>query len=417
MLPVARITDMHVCPMFDGPKPHVGGPILPPGVPVVLAGSLPVATMGNPCVCVGPPDVIVSGCPKVLVGGRPVARISDMTAHGGIIVAGCPNVLIAPDAAGAPPVALAASNSSLATAPRAALLAPKKQRYAERKALIAKGKASKNPKVVKAAEQLEKNNVAVEKAKLANDVYDPAKGPPEGWKNISDDPKALAKYELDPSQLKDGEFRAAVYEPDPAVFGEDMKTTVALKGTTFTSSSDWKNNLQQGMNMESAYYKKAVAIGNDTAASGQKVDMTGHSLGGGMASAASRASGNDGWTFNSAGLHPETVSRYGGTAAPPAQENIQAYQVKGDVLTGVQTQGWKGTLAAAAAGAAIGGPLGAVVGAIAKLGVSALAADAVGNVHEVEGSGSPVARHGMDQVIAGIEEQKSADQAAIQGGL
>ncbi|KXK21522.1 MAG: hypothetical protein UZ18_ATM001000281, partial [Armatimonadetes bacterium OLB18] len=31
--PAARVTDMHTCPMSDGPKPHVGGPILPPGCP------------------------------------------------------------------------------------------------------------------------------------------------------------------------------------------------------------------------------------------------------------------------------------------------------------------------------------------------------------------------------------------------
>ena len=41
MPPAARITDMHTCPMFDGPKPHVGGPILPPGKPTVLIGGLP----------------------------------------------------------------------------------------------------------------------------------------------------------------------------------------------------------------------------------------------------------------------------------------------------------------------------------------------------------------------------------------
>ena len=94
MPPAARITDMHTCPMFDGPKPHVGGPILPPGVPNVLIGGLPAAVVGNPATCVGPPDVIVKGSVKVMIGGRPAARMGDQTAHGGVIVAGYPLVMI-----------------------------------------------------------------------------------------------------------------------------------------------------------------------------------------------------------------------------------------------------------------------------------------------------------------------------------
>jgi uncharacterized Zn-binding protein involved in type VI secretion len=97
MPPAARVSDMHVCPMVTPgvpPIPHVGGPILPPGVPVVLIGGLPAATVGNMCTCVGPPDTIVKGSVTVLIGGAPAARMGDTTAHGGTIVAGCPTVLI-----------------------------------------------------------------------------------------------------------------------------------------------------------------------------------------------------------------------------------------------------------------------------------------------------------------------------------
>ena len=94
MPPAARMSDMHTCPMFDGPKPHVGGPILPPGVPTVLIGGLPAAVVGGMCTCVGPPDAIVKGSMKVMIGGRPAARMGDQTAHGGVIVAGYPLVMI-----------------------------------------------------------------------------------------------------------------------------------------------------------------------------------------------------------------------------------------------------------------------------------------------------------------------------------
>ena len=95
--PAARINDMHTCPMQTPgtpPIPHVGGPIIGPGVPTVLIGGLPVAVMGDSCTCVGPPDSIVLGSATVLIGGKPAARLGDTTAHGGSIVLGLPTVLI-----------------------------------------------------------------------------------------------------------------------------------------------------------------------------------------------------------------------------------------------------------------------------------------------------------------------------------
>jgi uncharacterized Zn-binding protein involved in type VI secretion len=92
--PAARLTDMHVCPMFTGPVPHVGGPIVGPGCPTVLIGMLPAARISDMLVCLGPPDVIIMGAPTVLIGGMPAARMGDSTAHGGTIVLGCFTVLI-----------------------------------------------------------------------------------------------------------------------------------------------------------------------------------------------------------------------------------------------------------------------------------------------------------------------------------
>jgi len=93
----ARVTDMHVCPMVTPgvpPIPHVGGPITGPGVPTVLIGGMPAATMGDMATCVGPPDAIAKGSATVLIGGKPAARMGDLTSHGGSIVLGCPTVMI-----------------------------------------------------------------------------------------------------------------------------------------------------------------------------------------------------------------------------------------------------------------------------------------------------------------------------------
>ena len=97
MPPAARITDMHVCPMVSPtpvPVPHVGGPVLGPGVPTVLIGKLPAAVVGDMLVCVGPPDSIVKGSATVMIGGKPAARVGDSTAHGGSIMLGCLTVMI-----------------------------------------------------------------------------------------------------------------------------------------------------------------------------------------------------------------------------------------------------------------------------------------------------------------------------------
>jgi uncharacterized Zn-binding protein involved in type VI secretion len=94
MMPCARVTDMHVCPMTTGPVPHVGGPIVSPGAPTVLVGMLPSATVTSAAVCVGPPDTIVKGSGTVMFSNKPAARLGDSSAHGGTIVLGCFTVLV-----------------------------------------------------------------------------------------------------------------------------------------------------------------------------------------------------------------------------------------------------------------------------------------------------------------------------------
>lgn len=97
MPPAARLTDMHACPMVtpgQPPMPHVGGPVVGPGVPTVLIGMLPAAVLGDHAICVGAPDTIVKGSATVLIGGKPAARVGDPTAHAGRIVRGLPTVVI-----------------------------------------------------------------------------------------------------------------------------------------------------------------------------------------------------------------------------------------------------------------------------------------------------------------------------------
>lgn len=90
----ARVGDLHTCPMADGLKPHVGGPIAPTGCLTVLIGGQPAARAGDLAICVGPPDTIAKGSSGVFIGGKPAARKGDTTVHGGEIRVGLTTVLI-----------------------------------------------------------------------------------------------------------------------------------------------------------------------------------------------------------------------------------------------------------------------------------------------------------------------------------
>jgi len=92
--PAARCRDIHLCPKFEGPKPHLGGAILPPCCPTVWIGGMPAARVGDKAFCVGPPAQIVQGSSTVWIGGMPAARMGDSTEHGGHITKGCDTVWI-----------------------------------------------------------------------------------------------------------------------------------------------------------------------------------------------------------------------------------------------------------------------------------------------------------------------------------
>ncbi|MEV0038131.1 PAAR domain-containing protein [Streptomyces sp. NPDC056909] len=75
------------------------GTVGPPGVPSVLIGGRPAATVGTPHHCsvpppaVHPPSAIAGpGSSTVLIGGSPAARVGDLSACGSPVVSGCPSV-------------------------------------------------------------------------------------------------------------------------------------------------------------------------------------------------------------------------------------------------------------------------------------------------------------------------------------
>jgi len=99
--PALRAGDSCLCPLSDGPKPHVGGPITPAGaVATVLIGGMPAAVANNVpggVVCVSPaPNGLAQGSTTVLIGGFPAIRLNDLTMHGTPATPGpgCPTVIV-----------------------------------------------------------------------------------------------------------------------------------------------------------------------------------------------------------------------------------------------------------------------------------------------------------------------------------
>ncbi len=115
----------------------------------------------------------------------------------------------------------------------------KAERWQARKDLIAKGSNSLYPDAQIAAKRLAANNIAVEKAKLAENIYktvnplETTPDVPEGWTDISNDDALLGKFGLNKSMLFDDDtspnFLARVYQPKPEVFGADMNPTLVFR--------------------------------------------------------------------------------------------------------------------------------------------------------------------------------------------
>jgi hypothetical protein len=79
--------------------------------------------------------------------------------------------------------------------------------------------------------------------------------------------------------------------------------------------ADWVENIGQGLGWRIAQYRWAMQVAREVDAArrqvpGATLTTTGHSLGGGLASAASVVTGASGVTFNAAGLHENSLRVY-----------------------------------------------------------------------------------------------------------
>ncbi|HST44922.1 MAG TPA: hypothetical protein VLK29_06840, partial [Luteimonas sp.] len=194
-------------------------------------------------------------------------------------------------------------------------------------------------------------------SQLATAVYENRPAPPPGWSAVTDqalqdagiaDPAAWrAQYLHGGDELLSQNFHAEIYTDCNGNY------VLSYRGTDGTPE-DWMNNGRQGVGLQTEDdADKFSDLAADTAVEFERVfgalgadgeatnlAITGHSQGGGLASAGSLASGIPAVTFDASGLHPNTLERMGFTpeeARAMAEDGlIRRYSLQDDALTQLQ---------------------------------------------------------------------------------
>jgi hypothetical protein len=265
--------------------------------------------------------------------------------------------------------------------------------------------ASERQRLQAATDRLARNNVAVERARLADDSYENevAIGPggqrtivrksplPEGWKvnRVTED--------------KHSGFMAVEYESS---FERPPRKVLAFRGTDPSQAGDRETDLKQGLGLFTDQYQQTM----DVAKRMKRLnpggfDITGHSLGGGEASLAGLITGQPTYTFNAAGLHVESMLRAGIDPKDLARQRvIQAYYSDRDPLSWPQDHP---LIAKTVLKGVIPFPLDKLVGPII---------DNPNNMPAAIGTRRPFHDAGLHPVVplvGRIEEQKDEDTATI----
>lgn len=217
--------------------------------------------------------------------------------------------------------------------------------------------------------------------------------------------------------------------PDSGFFAStyrDMQTgnvVLAYRGTEPTSIKDWWTNAKQALGFDSGQYTQAAQVADEVRQMypNDTIQITGHSLGGGLAAVGAAAIGVTATTFNAAGVNPATFARLG-LDSSNLNNLVTNYHVAGEVLSSFQAHptiitGVVGGVIGAIAGGGRGAALGAGIGAAVGSDIPA----AIGRQIELPALGAngdplssnPITRHGMDSVAAALEHQH---QQEIMGG-
>lgn len=150
---------------------------------------------------------------------------------------------------------------------------------------------------------------------------------PEGWKETTED----INIEKERWENESG-FKASLYYNE-----KENIYILAFAGTE--NLKDWVTDIRQGVGLDDGkrgQYRKAVELARKLQYKIKKENLviTGHSLGGGLASITSAVTGSNAYTFNAAGLHPKTLKDQ--NLSENSMGHIQAYYSTDDPLNMIQ---------------------------------------------------------------------------------
>lgn len=172
-----------------------------------------------------------------------------------------------------------------------------------------------------------------ELAELAAAVYDAGCVQSGRWQRVCDATTAgiPAGATADSAPDRTSGFKAAVFRSD------DGMHAVAFCGSEL-EPRDWLTNLGQGLGLDTSQYRQAAAFAAECKVQfGEKLVLTGHSLGGGLAAIAAATTNTPCVTFNPAGVHRRTLERAGvdpDRFLAAAQDGlVRKYVVKGEILS------------------------------------------------------------------------------------
>ncbi|MDR3719933.1 MAG: DUF2974 domain-containing protein [Bryobacteraceae bacterium] len=201
-------------------------------------------------------------------------------------------------------------------------------------------------------------------------------------------------------------FKACLYQL------KDGSYALAFEGTEPTHINDWLTNLEQGIGITPTQYKEAIALTKEVKAwaqsQGEGLQLTGHSLGGGLATLASMKTGAPATVFNAARVSQSVMDE--NHVSLSDANLVENNCVDGDLLTGAQdhVEGI-GTAIGGAPLAAFGSyEIGTPVGGQRSL----PAVDPNGTLVDYYAANA-LDRHGMDYVQNGLDKQVNDLQTTV----